>query len=80
MVDSLQDHDVKQHLMATNEIFSRLATEHQKYKEALHALAGKPFLSDQEQLEEVRIKKLKLHLKDEMEQMLQQYRRQGLSV
>ena len=80
MVESLQEHDVKQHLMATNECFARLATEHQKHKLRLHELAGKPYLSDQEQVEEVRIKKIKLHLKDEMESMLQQYRKQALSV
>lgn len=79
MVDSLQD--VKQHLMATNEDFARLATEHQSYKEKLHELAGKPFLSDQEQFEEVRLKKLKLRLKDQMEAMMHDYhRKQALSV
>ena len=64
MTDSLQD--VKHHLMATNEQFAQLATEHQSYKERLHDLAGKPFLTDQEQLEEVQMKKKKLHLKDQM--------------
>ncbi len=71
MVDSLQD--TKTHLMATNEQFARLAAEHQAYKDKLHALAEKHFLTDQEQLEEVRMKKLKLHLKDRMETMMHDY-------
>jgi uncharacterized protein YdcH (DUF465 family) len=74
MVDSLQD--AKTHLMATNEQFARLATEHQTYKEKLHDLAEKTYLTDQEQLEEVRMKKLKLHLKDQMEAMLHDYQHQ----
>ncbi len=74
MSDSLQD--LKQHLMATNEEFARLATEHQSHKDRLHELAGKPYLTDQEQFEEVRLKKLKLRLKDQMEAMLNQHRKQ----
>ena len=75
MVDSLQD--TKTHLMATNEHFARLATEHQTYKDKLHELAGKHFLTDQEQLEEVRLKKLKLRLKDQMESIMQEYAKQA---
>ena len=78
MVEGLQD--LKQHLMATNDEFQRLATEHQNYKQKLQELAGKPYLTGQEQVEEVRMKKLKLHLKDQMEHMLQQYRKQAASA
>ena len=78
MVEGPQD--LKQHLMATNDEFQRLATEHQNYKQKLQELAGKPYLTGQEQVEEVRMKKLKLHLKDQMEHMLQQYRKQAASA
>jgi len=78
MVASLED--LKEHLMATNEQYARLATERQGYKLRLQELAGKPFLSDQEQFEEVQLKKQKLRLKDQMEAMLQQYRKQALSA
>ncbi len=74
MAESPQD--FRQHLMANSDEFRRLATEHQSYKEKLQQLAGRPYLSDQEQLEETRIKKLKLRLKDRMEQMIQDYRKQ----
>jgi uncharacterized protein YdcH (DUF465 family) len=78
MVASLDD--LKEHLMATNEQYARLATERQTYKLKLHELAGKPFLTDQEQIEEVQLKKQKLRLKDQMEAMLHEYRRQALSA
>ena len=42
----------------------RLLTEHQRYSLRLEALTTKPYLSSDEQLEEVRLKKLKLHAKD----------------
>lgn len=78
MVEGPQD--LKQHLMATNDEFQRLATEHQNYKLKLQELAGKPYLTGQEQIEEVRMKKVKLRLKDQMEQMMQQYRKQAQSA
>ncbi len=42
----------------------RLLTEHQRYSLRLEALLTKPYLSTEEQMEEVRLKKLKLHAKD----------------
>jgi len=73
MAEGLQD--LKDHLMATNDAFQRLATEHQGYKEKLQHLASKPYLTDQEQFEEARMKKLKLHLKDQMEAMMQEHKK-----
>ena len=72
--------DFKQHLMATDENFRKLATQHHQYDEQLQALASKTYLSEQEQLEEIRMKKLKLRLKDEMEQRIQQYKQEHASV
>ena len=42
----------------------RLHAEHRSYAQRLDELVQKPYLSDDEQLEEVRLKKLKLHAKD----------------
>lgn len=42
----------------------RLQSEHRRYAQRLDELVQKPYLSDDEQLEEVRLKKLKLHAKD----------------
>jgi hypothetical protein len=42
----------------------RLQAEHRRYAQRLEELIQKPYLSEDEQLEEVRLKKLKLHAKD----------------
>lgn len=47
-----------------SEELTRLHAEHRRYAQRLEELIQKPYLSDEEQLEEVRLKKLKLHAKD----------------
>ncbi len=77
MVSSPQD--LRQHLTATNEQFRKLADQHHTYDGQLQQLATKTFLNDQEKVEEVRLKKLKLRLKDEMERIIQQYRKEHVA-
>ncbi len=67
--------DLRTHLTAISEEFRKLADQHHSYDEQLQRLAGKAFLNDQEKIEEVKLKKLKLRLKDEMERIVQQYKR-----
>jgi hypothetical protein len=43
--------------------------EHSLYERRLETLRAKLFLTESEQMEEVRLKKLKLSLKDEMERL-----------
>ena len=64
---------VKDELMASDETYRRLAQEHTQYAQRLESLVTKRFLSEEEQLEETRLKKLKLRLKDQMEQIVQQH-------
>ena len=47
-----------------SEELNRLHAEHHRYAQLLEELIQKPYLSEEEQLEEVRLKKLKLHAKD----------------
>jgi uncharacterized protein YdcH (DUF465 family) len=58
---------IREHLMVNNSEYQRLRDEHAHYSAQLDQLASKKFLSDQEQAEEVRLKKLKLRAKDQME-------------
>mgnify|MGYP005811091333 CR=1 FL=1 len=62
-------------LMSESEKFRQLVQEHQQYSQRLDSLIQKRYLSEDEKLEEVRLKKLKLRLKDEMERIEQQFRR-----
>jgi uncharacterized protein YdcH (DUF465 family) len=65
---------VREQLLASNDEFRRLASEHSQYAQQLDSLIQKKYLSEEEKLEEVRLKKLKLHLKDRMESLEQQFR------
>ena len=65
---------VRDQLLASNEEFRRLADEHLQYSQRLDSLIQKKYLSEDEKLEEVRLKKLKLHLKDQLETLEQKYR------
>lgn len=47
-----------------SEEIHRLQAERARYAQRLEELVQKPYLSAEEQLEEVRLKKLKLHAKD----------------
>ena len=68
--------EIKAHLMQTNEKYRELAALHLEYKKMVEALEAKHALTSQEEVEEHRLKKLKLHLKDEMEQLVSEYKLQ----
>lgn len=63
---------IREQLMATNNEYQRLCQEHTRYDHELDQLNSKNHLNEQEQLEEVRLKKLKLRVKDQMEQLVRQ--------
>ena len=61
---------IREQLMASSEEYQRLREEHARYAFQLDQLAAKTYLSEQEQVEEVRLKKLKLRVKDQMEMLV----------
>jgi uncharacterized protein YdcH (DUF465 family) len=63
---------VRDELMAKNEEYRRLREQHTHYASQLDQLSAKNFLTEEEKLEEVRLKKLKLRTKDQMELMVRQ--------
>lgn len=65
---------VRDQLLASNDEFRKLAQEHTQYSQRLDNLIQKKYLSEDEKLEEVRLKKMKLHLKDQMESLEHKFR------
>lgn len=58
--------DLETNRLPDSEEIRRLEEQHRRYSEQLEALIQKPYLSEDEQVEEVRLKKLKLHIKDQV--------------
>jgi uncharacterized protein YdcH (DUF465 family) len=70
--DSLKDE-----LMASNPEFREMAREHGRYEQRLSELSALTFPSDEEQMEEVTLKKKKLALKDQMYSLMLQAEKQS---
>jgi uncharacterized protein YdcH (DUF465 family) len=78
-MDRNAQEELKAHLVQTNEEFRRLVDQHTDYAHKLEELSSRPHLSEQEQVEEVRLKKLKLRIKDQIEAILSRYRAQQVA-
>ncbi len=72
----LSDEELKAYLMEHDEEFRRLAQAHAEYARRIEALESRRYLTPEEQLEEVKLKKLKLHAKDMMAAILSRHREQ----
>ena len=67
------EQDIVSELIATSEEYRRLADQHSSFDRRLEELAHRKFPSQEEQLEEARLKKKKLHLKDRMHDLIRQH-------
>jgi hypothetical protein len=67
----------REQLLTGHDQFQRLVQEHSQYSQRLESLTQKRYLTDDEKLEEVRLKKLKLRLKDQMQSLEHQVHRQS---
>ncbi|MBV9268074.1 MAG: DUF465 domain-containing protein [Acidobacteriaceae bacterium] len=74
MENYTQDEDLKAHLLQTNEQFRALVEQHAQFKKQIEDIEAKPHVTEADELEEQRLKKLKLRLKDQMNEILSQYR------
>lgn len=66
--------ELKAHLMATDENFRRLAEQHAEYKKKIEIIEAKAHLTSEDEVEEQRLKKLKLRLKDQMTGIMARYK------
>ena len=67
-----QTAEIRDRLAREDSNYQRLVRKHREYEKRLIELRDRRFLSDEEQLEEVRVKKLKLALKDHMEELVRE--------
>jgi len=67
----------REQLLTGHDEFQRQVQEHSQYSQRLESLTQKRYLTDDEKLEEVRLKKLKLRLKDQMLTLEHQFQRQS---
>jgi uncharacterized protein len=75
-MDRNAQEEIKAHLMQTNAEFRQLVEKHHEYDRIVGKLESKSVLTPEEEVEEHRLKKLKLHLKDVMEGIVGEYRLQ----
>jgi uncharacterized protein YdcH (DUF465 family) len=69
-----QHDEIKAELIQTDDEFRRLYEEHQTYERRLQEINQKSLLSQEDEIEEKKIKLHKLALKDHMEQILRAHR------
>ena len=74
MEQQVTQDELKAQLMERDDEFRRLAQAHSDYARKIEALESLPHLSPDEQMEEVKLKKLKLHAKDLMAQIINRHK------
>ena len=77
-MENTQD-ELKAHLMQSDEEFRLLADQHAQFHTQLEALEAKSHLAPEEEVEEHRLKKLKLRIKDQMNEILGRHRAQNVA-
>ena len=68
---------LKQYLLANDTHFAELYNEHQGYEKRLMELTELSYPSEHEQMEEQTLKKKKLYLKDQMEEIMRHHKEQS---
>jgi len=76
MEHSTQQDDLKAHLMATSEEFRTLAAQHASFDEKIQLIEQKEHVTPDDELVEHDLKKQKLRLKDQMNEIIARYRTQ----
>ena len=62
-------------LLDTDAEYQRLAEQHSKYEAELQKLTSEAYLNSEALLEEIKLKKMKLYCKDEMERIASRVQR-----
>lgn len=75
-MDRNTQEEIKAHLIQTDEQFRALVDQHHAYDALVAEMEAKHALTPAEEIEEHRLKKLKLRLKDQIEQAVSEYKLQ----
>ena len=78
MENHTQD-DLIAHLLASDGHFRTLHEQHASYSKLIDDIESRKLVTDGDELEEQRLKKLKLHAKDEMNGIVSRYRTAAVS-
>lgn len=73
-MDKFSQEELKAYLIQSNEEFRALAEKHAEYARLIDEIESKSHLTEEDEIEEHRLKKLKLHLKDLMQQHMNRHR------
>jgi uncharacterized protein YdcH (DUF465 family) len=74
VMEMINTDGLKEELIAVDPEFRELAREHGRYEQRLSELSSLQYPSDEEQLEEVTLKKKKLAVKDQMQAIMLRHR------
>jgi uncharacterized protein YdcH (DUF465 family) len=71
---------LKDELIMSDPEFRELAREHGRYEARLSELSALPYPNDEEQLEEITLKKKKLAVKDQMHEIMLRHQKASASA
>ena len=74
-METISTDGLKEQLMASDPEFRELASEHGRYEARLSELSSLQFPSEEEQLEEITLKKKKLAVKDQMYEIMMRHQK-----
>ena len=79
-METINTDSLKEELITTDSEYRDLAREHGRYEARLSELSALPFPNDEEQLEEITLKKKKLAVKDQMQEILLRHQKASVSA
>jgi uncharacterized protein YdcH (DUF465 family) len=79
-METINTDSLREQLIMSDPEFRELAREHGQYETRLSELSSLPYPSDEEQLEEITLKKKKLAVKDQMQEILLRHQRSSAAI
>lgn len=72
-MQTISHDNLKQQLLQSNDEYKTLCDKHSEYERLIAEIEKKSHLSPEDEFEEHRLKKLKLHIKDQMQEIIGRY-------